>query len=717
MNMGEQVNLEERETLPLRRVWGQRKKQKSNKTVILRSRSGSLAMDRDASLPLRACPESSEGMTHRRRYVLIGTLIFFLVSLLLPVVGSLLFAPRYQRDLALAQTGMQHLRDAETFLTALLQKPFDAQTVSQAQQAFSSASSTFAQLNDDLKSLPVIATLIPVYGTRLSVALHLVPFAVALSQAGVMGCDILNLVIARLQEGAINRATTRQGITLSDLATIAHDVQQMRTAFTTAVDEANQLQLGDVQFDPRIGKLLDSFHKDVPMISGWFDDIERLLPAMGALLGIGTSTNYLIELLDSTELRPGGGFIGNYGIATLSDGRLTAAQISDVDLLDKPFEAAGHTIPYPAAYAWFDIAPDSWSLRDSNLDADFPTAARYAELTYMQEGGHVPVQGVIAMTPTLIQQALAITGPIAVPEYSETVTAQNLVARIHYHQLGGAAAGAGSDLIPAPDGHSSQRKRFTELLGEHFLARVRQLSSGDAAKFFQLMIEGVRTKDLQIYFNESSAEALLHGARLDSSIQTSPGDGLFVVDANIGITKANSFITNTLSDTVTIDAEGNAVHHLTLRYAWTTPGQMYGSPLYRDYVRVYVPVGSVLQGQDGWQLRGTSQDFHSQVWAGFFTLVYGQVRTITLTWSVPRAATKDAHGWQYQELIQRQAGAVWTVHVQIILPTCAALTSQPGGMVSTDIQSATFNQALNEDLNIGLEYVQHDDIKGTTHDC
>jgi hypothetical protein len=71
---------------------------------------------------------------------------------------------------------------------------------------------------------------------------------------------------------------------------------------------------------------------------------------------------------------------------------------------------------------------------------------------------------------------------------------------------------------------------------------------------------------------------------------------------------------------------------------------------------------------------------------------------------VPRVARKGAHGWQYQELIQRQAGAFWTVHVRIGLPTCAALTSESGGLVSTGKQATVLNQALLEDVNMRIEY-------------
>ena len=641
----------------------------------------------------------------KKRFVFIGMLLFlFLVSSVSSLVGYLMYntyAARYHTDFSLAQTGVQHLQKAEALLTTWPQKPLDAQLTGQAKYEFTSALKTFSSLNNDLKSLPAYARQVPVYGARLSAALHLVSLAIALSQAGVAGSDILNILDTGLHDPL---APQGHGITQSDLVVVSQDVEELRLAFVSATDEVNQLQPADMQFDPRVSKLVDSFRKDVPIIQGWLDAIEKFLPGAPTLLGVGIPANYLIEVLDSTELRPAGGFIGNYGIATFSGGQLAAARITDVDLLDKPFEAAGHVIPYPAAYSWFDLSPGSWSFRDSNLDADFPTAARNGEQTYIKEGGGVPVQGVIAITPALIEHFLVITGPIAVPEYQETVTAENLVARIHYHQLGGKAAGEGSDLIASPDGHSSLRKRFTELLAEHFLARVRQLPSADLSKLLQLMADGVRSKDVQLYFNSNIAENLLHRLQLDAAISSPVGDSLFVVDANIAPNKANSFIVNTLDDQVTIDGEGNVIHRATLRYAWTIAGRNYGKSLYRDFVHVYVPPGSILLMQDGWQPRGTSNAFNRKVWMGFFTLSYGQTRTVTLVWKVPEAVSKDQSGWHYQYLIQRQAGVLWKQNLQVALPACATVTNKWGGLIPHNGQDERLTQTLDEDLNIGVEY-------------
>lgn len=159
-----------------------------------------------------------------------------------------------------------------------------------------------------------------------------------------------------------------------------------------------------------------------------------------------------------------------------------------------------------------------------------------------------------------------------------------------------------------------------------------------------------------------------------------------------------------MHDQVNIDAEGTVTHHLSIEYAWTIAGQDYGNTLYRDYVRIYVPPGSTLLSQNGWQPHGTSQAFGRQVWAGFFTFSYGQTHTITLQWTVPHAAVRNDRGWQYHYLVQRQAGVQWQLHLQVGLPSCATAIRTAGGAFSSSGQSVMLTTYLDEDLNLDVDY-------------
>lgn len=642
---------------------------------------------------------TSRARLRRKKRIYRAALVILLVCLLgsgAAVTGYQTVQAQYQNGLALAGVGVKHLQTALSLLQTLSKNPFDASTVARTEQEFTAASASFTRLNIDLQSLPGAATSIPIYGSRLSAALRVVPLAMDISQAGLTGCKTLDVIISRFR----NPFSSNQGnLTTTDLAEVGGDIHQLELDVNQATAQVNGLQPSDLQLDARVGKAVAAFHRFLPTLKSLLQTADQLLPALPALLGVGTRANYLVEILDSTQLRPGGGFIKDYGFATLLGGRLNEAHVANVSLLDSSFAATGHALSYPAAYRWFDLA-QSWSLSDSNLDADFPTSAAYAERNYHLEGGQVALQGVIAITPELIERALSLTGPISIPELHETVTSVNLLDRLHYYELGPGYHGSG---ILTPNGHLTPSRYFSELLAGSFLDRVHHLPSGVFSGLLQLLVKSLHTKDLQVYFNASPAENILQQLSVNAQVLSPGGDSFFLVDANIAADTANQFITGSTNDQVTINSSGDVTHHTTIRYAWSKQGSVFGSPLYRDYVRVYVPPGSILQKQQGWQPRGASTQFNRQVWAGFFTLSAGQTNIITLIWTEKGGAKKNAAGWQYQYLVQRQAGAQWALNIQVTLPTCATNISTSGGLVSHG-QRATLSQSLTQDTNLEVDY-------------
>ena len=208
------------------------------------------------------------------------------------------------------------------------------------------------------------------------------PLAITATTAGEVGCDVLTLLTTRLKD-PLNPAG--QGLSAADIATLSASVARLQTLLSQAQTQMAALHPSDLQLDARLAPALSSASALLPTVRDGLQSARALLAAP-QVLGVGTPANYLIEVLDSTELRPGGGFVGNYGIATLSGGRLTSLHITDTYLLDLGAQANGVRLKFPQAYSWFPIAP-YWSLRDSNLDADFPTDARNAEQIYHAEGG------------------------------------------------------------------------------------------------------------------------------------------------------------------------------------------------------------------------------------------------------------------------------------------------------------------------------------------
>ena len=639
-----------------------------------------------------------------RKVIVFSSVGLFLLTL--AIISPLLYrhyTAEYSQDKAAAQSGVHHLQAAEGFLKGITHGVLDIHSITQAHQEFAYAYTAFRQVQNDAEQIPDIASNIPRYGNLISSAQKLIPLAVEAAQAGMIGCDALNIVVANLH-GTLGGGS--QHLTQKNLTSIKNDVTRVQAILNSVTGQIKQLQPADLQLDARLGPAVAAFRSQGSLIATSLQDMQSLLSVAPALLGTGQPAAYLIEQLDSTELRPGGGFIGNYGIATFTGGQLAGIHMQDTYLLDNAYQAAGHSTPLPAEYSWYTLAP-TYTLRDSNLDADFPTVARYGEQQYHTEGGNVALQGVIAITPWFIQNALKITGPIAVPEYNETITAQNLVDRIHYYQLQEAALKAGD--VPSPDGHSSLRKRFTEILFEHFFERLRQVAPTAMPQIFSLLTSSLHTKDLQIYLNPPAGEKLLLQYHLAADIQAPAGDSLMVVDANIQSNKANYFMTYTLQDQITLDSAGNATHHTVLTYNWpqsqANQQNDYGhTDAYTDYVRVYIPSGSTIQAQSGWEPKGTSTAFKREVVAGLFTLPAGQTGVIDLTWTVHAAASHDAHGWHYHYLLQKQAGITWKLNIPLKLPACSRNVQSTNKAAFEHGQSGSIQQALTTDLNIDVNY-------------
>ncbi len=106
-------------------------------------------------------------------------------------------------------------------MQAWSKNPLDASSITRAQHEFAAASAVFTQLDTDLQSYARYGTLIPGLSTRLNAALHIVPIATEISQAGVAGCEALNVIVSRMHEPF----GTGNGITLTDLTEVSKDFQ------------------------------------------------------------------------------------------------------------------------------------------------------------------------------------------------------------------------------------------------------------------------------------------------------------------------------------------------------------------------------------------------------------------------------------------------------------------------------------------------------------
>lgn len=590
-----------------------------------------------------------------------------LVALSLGLASAAVVAGLTIRDLQASIASAQtHLVRAEALGVKLAADPFDNALLMQTREEIGAADQDFRRASADADRFGP-AQITPKVGLKVQDARALLDMAVVLSDGGLHVLDAAEPVMVNLKAaltplpagtaGATSPQTS-SSLTTAQLLTLQRAVASFAGDIAQAHSARQNIPDNGVTLGASAAHLLARYDQLAPTLSTAVDSLSTLLVAAPALLGTDHPASYLVEILDETELRGGGGFIGNYGVLTVTGGRMSKATVSDTYLLDGPY-LAKHNRAFPAQYSWFPLT-STMGLRDSNLSPDFPQNAQLAARIYQQESGQ-SVHGVVAITPAFIAQLLKLTGPVAVPGYPVTVTSQNLVQTIHHYQFQTNAQG-----VPSSDGISSTRKHFTAVLGETVFARLRTLPAGQYSALLKLAQANLKSKDLQIYLGDQGAQTLLTHLQFANALPgaAASNDLLALVDNNVGGNKADLYVTQTATDDVTVRPDGSAQHTLTLAYKYHPTGNVFGSSSFADEVQIFVPHGSTLSSSSGLSRMDTPTNATGYtMYGGLMNLTPNSTRTVVLRWTTPALSSKG-----YHLVIDRQAGSLYTFAITIHLP-------------------------------------------------
>ena len=541
----------------------------------------------------------------KRRRLVSLILLIVLLAALLPggMIAAISGWNAYQTYTSLrsaAYGGVQHLLNVKTIFNGVKAHPsgfLDTGKLQKTQKELAAAQQDFQQVQYTLDHTSLIRT-VTQYAPQLQTQVR---SARAASQIGIDVTKIGQQLVSTAQtlapalHGSLLGASQTPLVTPATLNLIGQTIDTILPELSDIQAQSRGLSLDSLPVSAKDRGEFAQLLQALPQAEADLTQVHDLLGAAGWLLGVDSPRTFLVQTMDRAELRPTGGFTGQYGQLQISGGRIAPFSLRDISLVEytdnSPTLGKVPPVPYRS---WWPFA--NWGLRDSNLSADFPTSAQMAINLYKYEVGQ-QVDGLIVFTPFLLEHILQIIGPIQVPAYHDVITAQNLEQRLHYYQQDN--AGIYKQIVTQPGVTStSDRKRFTALLAQLIITKVRQSPPDELIAIGRELLHDLKTKDLQVYVTNPQVEGLLEkygdAAQMDRS---TTHDGLYVVQANISASKASQYVRTILDDTVTLDAQGGATHVLQLHLDYTQIGPVYGYDTYRDYVRVYVPPQSkFLQG-------------------------------------------------------------------------------------------------------------------------
>jgi hypothetical protein len=539
----------------------------------------------------------------RFRSVVATTLVASLLFVVFIPLGTGLAAYNsYNSIRSVALDGVNHLLAVKALLPISKSDPtaaLDAKKLQQAQVEFNTAESDFVQLQQlvnrsDVRS--AIQQFAPQYSSKLDMAQRLVQVGIDVSRMGKEVVGVALPFASILHSSPLANGNAAPLITSTDISN-AEGVMIHAQYFINDIElQMSQVSIKDLPISNSQKNELSSVMALMPKVQDYITQGQSLIGIVSWLLGVDHARRFLVQTMDNGELRPGGGFTGMYGVLTVQNGRMGSFSLQDVTEIDYAGNGMelGRQAP-PQYRSWMKFG--YWGLRDANLSGDFPTTAKLATQVFQEEGGG-PVDGNIALTPTVIAHVLDVIGPIKVPQYNETITAQNLEDKLHYYQQDFNAIRLQRQLTGT--NNAATRKAFTSLLGHLLLDKVRHEPVKTLVKILQNAVKDIQARDLEIYFTNPLAENWLIQHSYSGAMDTfSKQDGFMVVQSNISISKASQYVHTTEQDQISFDAQGGAYHNLTITLNYKQTGPVYGYDTYADYIRVYAPANAQLQGGDG----------------------------------------------------------------------------------------------------------------------
>ncbi|MBW3614450.1 MAG: DUF4012 domain-containing protein [Actinobacteria bacterium] len=343
----------------------------------------------------------------------------------------------------------------------------------------------------------------------------------------------------------VARATDLGGIRIRDgqiplepIRALAPPLAAARRDVSAAVVELRGVRspwlVGPVsmRLDDNLGRLADSERS--------LQTSSKLVEVLPDLLGAGGERRWFLAVQTPSEARATGGFIGNFGEITATDGRLALGRFGRIGELNVAGDAASRRLlapeDYLARYSRFDVAT-TW--QNVNLSPHFPSVAKAIAGLYPQSGGQ-PVQGVIAVDPAGIAAFLQLTGPLSVPSWPEPLTAENAEPILLYEQY-------------LRFGDNSDRVNF---LGEATRLLWQRITSGELPApetIVKVLGPAVEGKHLLVSSLDDDEDAALASAGLNGELEPVAGDALAVITQNASANKIEWFLEREVAYHVDVD--------------------------------------------------------------------------------------------------------------------------------------------------------------------
>jgi len=390
-------------------------------------------------------------------------------------------------------------------------------------------------------------------------------------------------------------------------------------------------------------------------------DGKPLLENAPYFLGIDSERTYLVIFQNDKELRPTGGFLTAYSIMNVNKGKFQPVSSNDIYNIDAKYLPS---IPAPQPIIDYIKGPYILSknlrLRDMNWSPDF-----YESMNLFtkeaQKVGVKEIDGVIAVDTQLLVNLLDVIGPVGVPGFGNFTTEEvpECGCPQVIHELESFADVEGPIVWDPVSGkvvytppNSDNRKKIIGPLMNSILSNAMGQPKEKIPALSEAIFNSLMEKHVLFYMLGEDQQKAVESFGIAGRLSDTQGDYLYINDANLGGRKSNLYVTQEVSEDISISADGTVEKTVTITYNNPEKQDGWLNSVLPNWVRIYVPKGSNLITFEGVENQQEPyEELGKTVFAGYFELRPQGVAKVTVKYSLPFKVDKT-----YNYLLQKQPG-------------------------------------------------------------
>lgn len=539
----------------------------------------------------------------------------------------------------------------ENVQTAIAEQDFE-----KARENVTAAKTDFEVAEENLNKLGWVKV-VPYARTQFIAADHMVKGGFQLMGALETSFDVASSILEPLQSEG-DSAAFRD----FDSEKKGEILQQLKQSTPELERAYSQLELAEMEFEKipekgLISQIADAsslIDEQLPEGKKLFEEVIVAAKLLPSLAGYPGEQTYMLLFQNNTELRPSGGFLGSYGELVVKNAEIVQFTTHDVYGLDSASDIE-ETPPWQIQKL---AAPfnKSWYMRDSNWSPDFQESSKNVDYFYQIEGGKRDFDGVIGITPDFIGFLLEITGPTEIPGQPYTFTSENFTETLQFHVEKNFVS-KGID--------ERQRKDIISDLAGVLIGKILALPQDQWPRIYDIAQRSLMEKHLVMYLENEEAQEFLEQKNWAGRVQETEGDYVLVVDANMASLKTDEFIER--SFIYSLDAtQEKPKATLTATYKNNAPGFTWRTTRYRNWNRIYTPIGSEFGGVQGNEEGDefyidpanpfeVTEDLGKQSFGTFISIEPNDTETLQYSYTVPRSVVE---GDVYTLYFQKQIGTI-----------------------------------------------------------